>query len=513
MGSFMTGETQSGPAFAALAFDVGAETGRGIIGLFDGERVHLEELTRFPNRGHMVEGRRCWDTWLLRAQLRRALSTAGKQGYAVDSVGVDAWGVDFGLVDARGRVLAEPVQYRSIGTSGEATALSIVSGRDLFAATGNQLMHFNTVFQLIERRGELDDARVLFVPDLLNLDLCGAMTTEATIASTSGLLSADRPEWASLVAEPLGIPPGCLPEIGPTGATLGTLRADLVSGVGLGQAPQVVAVASHDTASAVVGTPLRGPASAFISSGTWSLVGVERDLPVVNDEAYASSLGNERGFADTFRLLRNVAGLWLLQRYVSELKRGGDAYTYADLIEKARTARPGLALVDPDSAELARDGDISVLIRAYCTRRGQTEPRTVGEIARCIFESLACKYRRVIEQIERATTVAIEEIHLVGGGARNGLVNQLTADLLERPVMAGHSEATALGNVLVQLYAAGHVASLAEMRDIVRRSFEAQVHLPAGTVDADELYQRFDIAIQHDERERQWPATAHRTTS
>lgn len=462
-----------------LAFDLGAESGRAILGRFDGGRVELHELHRFPTRSVRLPDGLYWDALALFGELTSALADAGE----LRSIGIDSWGVDFGLLDAGGRLLANPLSHRDGRGAREMDAtLARVPFDELYDITGIQLLPINTLFQLVA--SDLRDAAdtMLLIPDLLGYWLTGERVAEATNASTTQLVDARAGEWSLELIERLELPTRIFPPI----VQPGTVRGGLLPHVAQTATP-VVSVASHDTASAVVAAPLAGSGTAFISSGTWSLVGVEVAAPVLTEAARAANLTNERGFGGTTRLLKNVMGLWLLQ----ECRRvwGSDYGSLAQLAESAPSSR----LFDPDLPELLTPGDMPARI---CAAAGVAR-HDIGIVARSIFESLACKYRLVLEQLEHATGTTIDTVNVIGGGAQNGYLCGLTADVTGRHVVAGPVEASALGNVLVQMHAFGDVASLAEMRELVRASTRLERYEPdPDRAPWDDLYGRFTEIVQ-----------------
>ena len=482
-----------------VAFDLGAESGRAMVGRFKGERLELEQVRRFPTRSVRLPDGLYWDALGLFGELTSALAEVRASGAHVRSVGVDSWGVDFGLLDARGALLANPLSYRDgRGEQFVREALTRVPAEDIYATTGIQFLPFNTLFQLLALDAEsaLDRAEtLLLMPDLLAYWLTGESHGEATNASTTQLLDARTGEWADKLIQRLGLPRRIFPPIVEAGSILGGLLPHVADTTGLPRSTPVAAVASHDTASAVVAMPANSPDAAYISSGTWSLVGVELDEPVLSPRAQALNLTNERGFGGTTRLLKNVMGLWLVQECRRAWLQEGDAFDYAALATGAAAAPSG-ALFDPDLPELLTPGDMPNRIRAACARAGQDVPEERAALVRAIFESLACKYRLVLEQIEEVTGRAIDTVHVLGGGSQNTFLCELTANVTRRVVVAGPVEAAALGNVLVQMHAFGDVGSLAEMREVVRSSAELRVFHPAPAVDAwDALYARFRTVL------------------
>jgi len=483
-----------------VAFDLGAESGRAMVGRFSGDRLELEELRRFPTRSVRLPDGLYWDVLGLFGELQSALADVRASGAHIRSVGVDSWGCDFGLLDAHGSLLANPLSHRDgRGALQMREALDRVPAEDFYATTGTQLLPFNTVFQLLAlgAGSRLDRAEtLLLMPDLLAYWLTGERCVEVTNASTTQLLDARTGEWAHDLIRRLGLPRRIFPPIVEAGSILGGLLPHVAEATGLPASTPVAAVASHDTASAVVAVPATSQNTAYISSGTWSLVGVELDKPVLSTRARSANLTNERGFGGRVRLLKNVMGLWLVQECRRSWLREGDAPDYADLAALA-SAAPGGVLFDPDLPELLTPGDMPARIRAACARAGQDVPDGRPRLLRAIFESLACKYRLVLDEIESVTGRRIETVHVIGGGSLNAFLCRLTADISRRVVLAGPAEAAALGNVLVQLHAFGDVASLADMREVVRASTNLIAYEPDSAADPwTELYGRFCAVLE-----------------
>ena len=482
-----------------VAFDLGAESGRAMVGRFDGERLELDEARRFPTRSVRLPDGLYWDALGLLGELTSTLADVRASGALIRSVGVDSWGVDFGLLDADGSLIANPLSHRDgRGAPFVREALKRVPAEDVYATTGIQFLPFNTVFQLLalDASSMLDRAEtLLLMPDLLAYWLTGERHVEATNASTTQLLDARTGEWAGDLIDRLGLPRRIFPPIVEAGSVLGGLLPHVAAATGLPRSTPVAAVASHDTASAVVAMPATSQNVAYISSGTWSLVGVELDEPVLSPRARAANLTNERGFGGTIRLLKNVMGLWLVQECRRAWLRNGEAPDYADLAALAAAAPSG-SLFDPDLPELLAPGDMPARIRAACARAGQDVPEERPALMRAIFESLACKYRLVLEQIEEVTGRTIDAVHVLGGGSQNAFLCRLTANVTRRVVLAGPVEAAALGNVLVQMHAFGDVGSLAEMREVVRRSADIQVFDPDPAAENwNALYGRFRTVL------------------
>lgn len=481
-----------------LAIDIGASSGRVMAGLFDGKKLSLEELHRFPNHGHQVLGHYHWNILSLFAEIRAGLAKAAVQhGRALVSAGVDTWGVDYGYVDRRGQLLGLPFQYRDARTEGmEELACRRVPRARLYGTTGIQFLFFNTLLQVLSEvksgSSALKEAhRLLFTPDLLHYWMSGVQANEYTMASTSQMLDARSRKWATGMLKDLGIPTGMLGPIVKPGTVLGELLPELKKETGI-RALKIVTPASHDTASAVAAVPAQGRDHVYLSSGTWSLMGIECDKPLLTPEAQALNFTNEGGVDGTIRLLKNISGLWLTQECRRIWSERGATYDFLQIAELARNARPFAAVIDPDAREFATPGDMPARIRAFVKNSGQRLPSGHGAIARTVYEGLALRYRDVFEKLCRLTGRDYDTLHIVGGGSKNVFLCQLTADAIQRPVLAGPDEATAIGNMLVQMVASGEVSSIAEGRELVRRSFPATVYEPSRGPGWDEAIVRFE---------------------
>jgi rhamnulokinase len=471
---------------AFLAVDLGAESGRAVLGSFDGERMSLEEVHRFPNVPvKLVDGMH-WDALRIFTEVKEGLKKAVAGAGRVDSLGVDSWGVDFGLLDRDGSLVSNPYYYRDPRTEGtEERALERMSREEIYGTTGIQFMPINTLNQLIalEDSPLMEAAQtLLMMPDLICYWLTGEKAGEFTISSTSQLLDASTGGWAWGLLERLGIPARLFPEIRSPGVELGRLLPGVAGEAGEGTV--VTSVASHDTASAVVAVPAENNGDfAYISSGTWSLVGLELPGPVITEEGLRANFTNEGGFGGTTRFLKNVMGLWLLQECRRTWARDGREYSYEELTHLAEAAPAAGVLVDPDHPVFLPPGDMPSRIRSFCEATGQEGPEEPGAVTRCVLESLALKYRWVLEKAEEITGLEVGVVHVVGGGVRNELLCRLTADATRRPVRAGPVEATALGNLMVQAYTRGYLASLEEIREAVRSSVKVRAYEPRGGED------------------------------
>jgi rhamnulokinase len=442
--------------FAAI--DLGASSGRVMLGEVDGPRLSLREVHRFPNRPVSVGGTLYWDILALWAGATDGLRMAARQVDRLAGIGVDSWAIDYALLDEDGQLLGNPVHYRDTRTDGIAET---IDPAELYATTGVQVLPFNTVFQWVAARDSTAmraAAHALLIPDLFNYWLTGQLGTELTNASTTGLLDVRSRQWSTALFERLRLRGNLFPPVRPPGERIGTA---------FGEVP-VFTVGSHDTASAVVGVPARDERFAYISCGTWSLVGVELDGPITTDAARAANFGNELGLDNTVRFLRNVMGLWLLQESIRTWEAAGHPIDQARLLAEAEHVPAGRFVVDPDRPEFLAPGDMPARLRAECRRTGQPVPETQAEIARCVHDSLAAAYRRTVHTAAELSGRTVDAVHIVGGGARNALLCQLTADQCEIPVIAGPVEATAWGNVLVQARASGVLAGgLHDLRSLL----------------------------------------------
>jgi rhamnulokinase len=478
-----------------LAFDLGAESGRGVLGRFDGQRVNLEVVHRFPNGPVRTVDSLHWDVLRLHGEMLNGLRKAVDQG-RVDAVGVDTWGLDFGLLGRGGTLLGNPRHYRDPHTETVMDeAFQKVPKLEIFRQTGIQFMRFNTLFQLLALRRDrsplLDAAEMLlFMPDLFHYWLTGIKVNEYTDASTSQLMDPAARTWAYGLLRAFDLPERIVGTLVAPGTVLGPLRSAVAADTGVAPVP-VIAPATHDTAAAVAAVPAAGDAWAYLSSGTWSLMGAELPAPLINDLALRYNFTNEGGVGGTTRFLKNIMGLWLVQECRRAWERAGQAFSYDDLTRMAGAAAPFVSLVDPDDASVILPPSMPAALADFCRRTGQPAPAEPGAVVRCALESLALRYRWVLERLEELLGRRLDTIHVVGGGSQNALLCQFTADACNRPVHAGPAEATALGNVLVQALGLGLVGSLAEAREVVRRSVEVRVFTPQNPDDWQGPYQRF----------------------
>jgi rhamnulokinase len=479
-----------------LAFDLGAESGRGILGLFDGSRLHLEVIDRFPNEPVRILDALHWDVLRLYRDMLHTLRLCAAAYGPLDGLGVDTWGVDFALLGRDGALLGNPRHYRDPHTEDiMEQVFARVPRQHIFQRTGIQFMRFNTLFQLLAlQRGRsplLEAAQtLLFMPDLFHYLFTGIKVNEYTDASTSQMLDPRTRSWAMELIREVGLPTNLLGTLISPGTVLGPLRASLAAETG-SNVVSVIAPASHDTASAVVAVPASAASWAYISSGTWSLMGVELPEPLVNEAALEANFTNEGGVGGTTRFLKNIMGLWLVQECRRAWERAGTKHNYDELMRQAEAAVPFASLVDPDDSSFVLPSNMPAALADFCRRTGQPQPQGIGGTVRCALESLALCYRWVLEKVEALTGRRTEVIHIVGGGSQNALLNQFTADACNRLVLAGPVEATALGNVLVQALGLGVLGSLAEAREVVRRSFDVRTFTPRQPDAWQVPYERF----------------------
>ena len=479
-----------------LAFDLGAESGRSVIGRLARGRLYTRELTRFPNTPLRVVGHLHWNINALFGEIKKGMKVAlAEAGCPPQSLAVDTWGVDFGLLDRSGMLLGLPYAYRDDRTKGAMEEFfKRLPREDIYRRTGIQFLPFNSLFQLfvttrdypdiLERAGSL-----LFMPDFFNFLLAGQKATESTIASTSQMLDPQTRTWDETILSAAGIPASLMPDVLAPGTLVGNLLGSVAEETGLRET-QVIATTGHDTAAAVAAVPAQGEDWAYISSGTWSLLGMELPSPLISPQTLAANYTNEGGVAGTTRFLKNITGLWLLQQCRREWSPGGDL-GYDELTRMAGEAPPFQAFLDPDCPDFLNPPSMTEAIRRYFLRTGQEHPPAPAGTARCILESLALKYRFVLEQLRLLTARPISRIHVIGGGSRNGTLCQFTADAAGLTVLSGPAEATAIGNIMVQAMAFGYVDSLAEIRSIIRDSVDVKNYEPSQEAGWDRAYERF----------------------
>jgi rhamnulokinase len=480
-----------------LAFDLGAESGRAIIGHFDGQNLELEEIHRFRNGPVRLDASLFWDVLRLWSEIKGGLAKAADlyRGSLV-SLGLDTWGVDFGLLASDGSLLGNPYHYRDARTNGMLElAFSKVPRSEIYQKTGIQFMQLNSLYQLLSMASTgstiLNAAETfLNMPDLFNFWLTGEKASEFTIASTSQCYDPVVGDWAYGLLERLGIPTKIFGQIIQPGTMLGLMRSSLAEETCNDQIA-IVAPACHDTGSAVAAVPADNRDYIYLSSGTWSLMGVEVDKPVITPKSLEYNFTNEGGVNGTFRLLKNIMGMWLLQECRRIWARHGRQYSYDELTQMAEAAPAFGPMISPSDDRFLAPGDMPNLIQSYCNETGQEVPQGEGMIVRTIMESLALEYRWVADRLEELTGKRMDAIHVIGGGSRNRLLNQFTADATSRRVVAGPVEATAAGNLLIQALALGHLGSLEECRAIVKRSFDVETYEPGNSQPWDVAYERY----------------------
>ena len=477
-----------------LAFDLGASNGRAILGRFDGDKLEMRELHRFENNYIEMNGVFYWDLPYLYNQLKKGLLAFKHAGLGdLDCCGIDTWGVDYGLLDRNGHLLGNPRSYRMSVDEDMHRVWKTVPHAKLFERTGIATMNFNTIYQLARRKAEGDVAlenaeTLLLLPDLLGYFLTGEMKSEYTEVTTSMLYNPTEKDWDWETIRALGLPEKIFTPIDRAGSLRGKLRPELCAELGI-NAANFAAVGTHDTASAVAAIPGSG-SFAFCSSGTWSLFGVETDAPILTPEVRDSNFSNEGTIQGGFRPLKNIMGLWLIQECRRDWIKQGKEYSWNDIVIEARKAEPLRSIIDPDFGDFFAGGNMEKKIQAYCERTGQPVPRTVGEVSRCIYESLALKYRWALERLEEIKGARIDTLNIVGGGIQNKLLNQMAADSLNRPVITGPVEGAAIGNLLAQAMALGAVKDIDDLRRVVRNSEDVNEYTPNHTPEWEAAYQK-----------------------
>lgn len=463
-----------------LAFDFGASSGRAILATYTGDDLSYKEVYRFENIPVERDGTLFWDFETLLTEVKTGIAKAGQ----FDSIGFDTWGVDFGLLDRQGALLQSPVHYRDTRTEGMlARVRETLPVQELYAQTGNQVMAINTLFQLMAMREKQPDLlerahTLLFMPDLFSYMLGGEAVCERSIASTSQMLDPHTGEWNTALLDRLQLPAHILCPTVPSGTVTGTLA----------NGAKIIAVAGHDTQCAVAAVPTQSDDVAFLSCGTWSLLGTELNAPILTERSCARNLSNELDANGKVNYLKNIIGLWLIQESRRVWQRHGLMYSFAEIAAQAEEAPALRCFIDPDAAEFTPPGDMPARVQAYCRRTGQYEPKTVGEISRCIYESLALKYRYALEQLREMTGKQFSALHIVGGGAQASLLCRMTADCCGIPVVAGPVEATALGNIVIQLVALGALPDIAAGRALIERTEAVKTYQPAHTEEWDRAY-------------------------
>lgn len=490
-----------------LAFDLGATSGRAVIGHFSGERLTLEEVHRFSNSPVQLGNHLYWDFLNIYRQVEAGLLKAFQQNHFLAGLGIDSWGVDFGLIDQQGDLLGNPIHYRDHQTDGiMEKVFDQVSRKEIFQRTGIQFMQINTLFHLyamkenhsplLEKAGTL-----LMIPSLVRYFLTGEKIGEFTSATTTQLFHVHQRQWDKELIQRLGLPEEIFQPVVQPGSLVGSIQPNVRQRLGLTQASlPVIAVAEHDTGSAVVSIPTDQEHFAYLSCGTWSLLGTEVQQPVVNEEALTWNFTNEGGIDGTYRFLKNIMGLWLVEECRRIWEKEHRAVSYQEMLRLAESSRPFVSLIDPDDDQFLHPSHMPKAIQQFCRITDQPIPLATGEIIRCILESLACKYRFVLEKIEEITGNTFSELYMVGGGSRNQLLCQFTANALGRSVWVGPTEGTAAGNVVVQLMALGHLKNIREARQLIRESFPIQIYEPQEEEIWKEGYEKFCSLLKRNRR-------------
>lgn len=482
-----------------LAFDFGASSGRAILGILDEGKLRLEEIHRFSNDPVEIRGSIYWDTLRLFHEIKQGILRCANSGHKdIASIAVDTWGVDFGLLDASGRLLSNQVHYRDLRTDGMVPEVfKLIPEEELYSRTGIELMKINTIFQLYSLKLNnpsilSNAATMLMTPDLFNYFLTGEKVTEYSIASTSQLLDAKERDWAWDIIDKLDLPRKLFTRIVPSGTTIGKLSPELAHELGVGCIP-VIAAAGHDTQAAIASVPAKEKNYAFISCGTWSLMGVEADNPIIHSGSHQAAFTNEGGVDNKISFMKNIMGLWLIQECRRQWEREGSKLSFAELEEMGNNSEPFVSFIDPGHESFIAPGDMPERIRQFCRNSGQPVPENKGEIIRCIMQSLALKYRATIEKLEELTGKSIPVIHMVGGGIKDKTLCRFTAGATGRTVIAGPVEATSAGNLMVQAMAQGFVADLQEARRIVFDSFPTETYKPEAVDKWEEAYKKFKV--------------------
>lgn len=478
-----------------LAIDMGATSGRAIVGNINNKKIELKEINRFSNPIININGRSYWNLFHLYNEILKSITIAQKENIDISSIGIDTWGVDFVCFGKDGELLRMPYSYRDSNNVGSSEKFfKKIPKETVYKKTGIEIMDINSLYQIDTQLR--DDSsiyplidKILFTPDALSYLLTGNMVTEYTIASTSQMINPHTKEFDNDLLAAIGLSRNNFAPIVFSGTQIGTLSETVKQETGAGDIP-VIAVAGHDTASAVFATPAEGKNFAYLSSGTWSLMGVESDYPVVTDETYNLNFTNEGGADGTTRLLKNICGMWLIEQLKREMDKDGKL-TYPDIVKAARESKPFQCVINPDSPLFTAPDSMVCAIQQFCEETNQYIPKTIGEMARCIYESLAFKYNQVLCDLRKLHNRPIEKLHIIGGGSNNNLLNQFTANAMGIEVIAGPCEATAMGNIMLQAKAAGIVNSKDEIREIVRNSSEMQFFAPSNTEEWSNNYKRY----------------------
>ncbi|MBR5441365.1 MAG: rhamnulokinase [Clostridia bacterium] len=483
-----------------LAFDFGASSGRAIVGVFDGEKIELREVHRFSNDPVTINGTVYWDVQRLFFEIKQGILKAKEDG-GFDSIGIDTWGVDFGLLRKDGTLIENPVHYRDKRNDGMAEfSKKYMSHEEMYDITGIQFMDFNTVFQLLSLKENrpyiLEEAdTLLFMPDLLSYFLSGVKSTEYSIATTSQMVDLKTRDWSDKIINDLGLKKDILTPIVATGTIIGQLSDEICEELGVPKA-DIVSVASHDTQSAITAAPCEYEDFAFISCGTWSLFGTEVKEPVLNEASKKLNVTNEGGYDYSIAFLKNICGLWLIQESRRQWIREGKEYSYAELEKLALECEPFKCFIDPDAPEFATMGNLPQRVKDYCKKTNQYVPQTVGEIMRCIYESLALKYRLTFDGIMECTGKVYDRIHVMGGGTKDKLLLQMTAQSCNVDVYGGPIEATALGNIAIQFMSSGVIENIQQARKIIASGENLKLYQPSDRDEWEKAYEAFKEIIK-----------------
>ncbi len=493
-----------------VAIDLGAESGRGILGEWTGEKILIKELYRFPTYNVSLHSHLYWDVLAIFSEIKKILALAKKEGQ-ISGLGVTTWGVDYGLIGEGDLLLSNPFHYRDKRTDGiPEEVFGIVPKEKIFEETGIQFMPLNTLYQLYATKKEfpylLNAAKkILFMPDLFTFLLTGKQSAEYTIATTSqmynslgeGQQSAPRGNWTYDILEDLQIPLGFLPEVISPGTLIGSISKEIKEELGLSDI-SVYAVCSHDTASAVVAVPAREGIWAYLSSGTWSLLGIETENPIINEKSFKYNFTNEGGYGGSIRFLKNIMGLWFLQECKRYWEKNGQSFSYGQLTDMASSAKPFFSFINANDDKFLFPGNMPERIQEYCRKTGQRVPEDISQISRVILESLAMEYRYQMERLEDVVGNRIETLHIVGGGSQNKLLSQFGASATRKSVIAGPVEATAAGNLLIQIMASKEISDISQLREVVRKSFPLFVYQPRETSLWDENYEKYKGLVDGD---------------
>lgn len=484
-----------------LAFDLGAESGRALVGILKEDKLVVEEIHRFVNRPVEILGRLYWNVPQIFQEIKEGINKAFSKYPHIESIGIDTWGVDFGLVTKEGYLAGLPVCYRDHRTDGILEkAFKVMPRERIYELTGIQIMQINTLFQLYSM--VLEDSslfkaayKLLFMPDLFNFMLTGEMKTEFSIATTSQLYNPIKDSWEEEIFERFRIPIEIMPELEMPGKEIGKISESIRREFNIKDI-SVISPCGHDTACAVASVPAEGEDWAYLSSGTWSLMGVELKEPIINKDSLEANFTNEGGVNKTFRFLKNIMGLWLLQSVRRIWMKEGTEFTYSEITKMAEEEKPFQFFINPDDSSFLNPPNMVLAIREYCEKTGQKIPETKGEIVRCILESLAFRYKEVFESLEKIIGRKIKILHIVGGGSQNALLSQFTANVLGIPVMTGPVEATAIGNIMIQAISRGAIKDLSSGRRIIRNSFEPIIYYPKDTEIWEREYKRYKEVIK-----------------